>query len=51
VIDHAQNGCAVLRNHIGDATVNVFGSLDRLAEIRRAAAVAGGDFYCRGQCV
>jgi len=34
-----KNDCAVLRIIIGDDTVNIFGSLDWLAEIRRAAAV------------
>ena len=40
----AKNDCAVLRVIIGEATVNIFGSLDRLAEIRRAAAVLNEAF-------
>ena len=39
MIDHLVDRCAVLRVIIGGATVNIFGSLDRLAEIRRAAVM------------
>jgi hypothetical protein len=44
IIEHRTSGCALLRIHTGGATVNVFGSLDRLAEIRRAAAILGEAF-------
>ena len=36
--------CAVVRINIGGASVNIFGSLDRLSEIRRAAAVLNEAF-------
>jgi hypothetical protein len=44
VIEHPKSGCAVLRIHTGGATVNVFGSSDRVTEIRRAAAVLNEAF-------
>ena len=40
----AKNECVVLRLSIGGADVNIFGRIDRLAEIRRAAAVLNDAF-------
>jgi hypothetical protein len=44
VIDGAESSCAVLRIHVGGATVNIFGDLNRQAEIRRAAAALNTAF-------
>lgn len=39
MIESAECPRAVLRIHIGSATVNIFGDLNRQAEIRRTAAM------------